>query len=153
MKKLPYAEGSVFLVPLRNGWFARGVVARAGPNGKVLFGYFFGPQLETRSAATASDLKPEDAILRVQFGDLGLMNGEWPVIGQIPAWDRSSWSMPSFIRSATSTGTSVMVTYSDTDPSKPVLERPVQNDTGLLTDRLCGYGSVEIQLTELLSRR
>ena len=43
--KLPYSEGSVFLVPLRNGGYARGVVARATGEGKGLFGYFFGPRL------------------------------------------------------------------------------------------------------------
>jgi hypothetical protein len=40
--KLPYSEGSVFLVPLRKGGYARGVVARASPKGKGLLGYFFG---------------------------------------------------------------------------------------------------------------
>ena len=41
--KLPYSEGSVFLVPLTDGGYARGVVARSGPKGKVLFGYILGP--------------------------------------------------------------------------------------------------------------
>jgi len=73
--KLPYSEGSVFLVPLRDGGYARGVVARAGPKGKILMGYFFGPRLATRDDMPLSDLAPAQAILRMRFADLGLING------------------------------------------------------------------------------
>lgn len=42
MPRAKYREGDWFAVPV-DGWFAVGVVARAG-RGPVLFGYFFGPR-------------------------------------------------------------------------------------------------------------
>jgi len=53
-----YDEGSVFLIPLRDGGFARGVVARIAPKRKVLLGYFFGPRLEKEALACRSELWP-----------------------------------------------------------------------------------------------
>jgi hypothetical protein len=87
--KLPYSEGSVFLVPLRNGGYARGVVARATAKGKTLFGYFFGPRIESTGSTVLDDLNPANATLRIRFGDLGLINGAWPLLGRIPNWDRA----------------------------------------------------------------
>lgn len=39
-KNLVYNEGSLFVMPLGNGGYARGVVAGAAPRGTVLFGCF-----------------------------------------------------------------------------------------------------------------
>ncbi len=44
------------------------------------------------------DIRPENAILSVMFGDLGLINGEWDIIGQLPNWQRGEWAMPDFVR-------------------------------------------------------
>jgi hypothetical protein len=96
--KLPDSEGSVFLVPLRNGGYARGVVARASSAGKVLLGYFFGPRLLSPNPVEVEDLDPTHAVLKVRSGDLGLMNGAWPIIGKIPHWDRTRWLVPLFVR-------------------------------------------------------
>ncbi len=74
--KLPYSEGCVFLVPLREGGYARGVVARAAPQGKVLFGYFFGPRIDSVGKIALEDLVPGNEVLRVRFGDLGLIEGK-----------------------------------------------------------------------------
>ncbi len=148
---LPYSEGSVFLVPLRNGGYARGVVARATHEGKGLFGYFFGPRLAVPEDITFDDLHPANAVLRVMFGDLGLINGQWPVCGLIPNWNRANWPMPDFVRrDPLGKRKPVLVRYSDTDPMRIEAEYPVDDDKGLATDSLSGYGAVEIKLTKLL---
>ena len=154
MKKLPYSEGTIFLVPLRNGGYARGVVARAGRNGKVLYGYFFGPRLSITEAAEATkfgNLNPSKALLKVLFGDLGLINGEWPVRGRIADWDRTEWPMPDFV-SVDPTGHKKLmrVRYSDTDPGRFISQVSTTEDHGLERDSLAGYGAVEIKLTKLL---
>ena len=41
MPKASYREGDWFAVPLRDGGYAAGLIARANPKG-VLLGYFFG---------------------------------------------------------------------------------------------------------------
>jgi hypothetical protein len=149
--KLPYSEGSVFVVPLTKGGYARGVVARAAPRGRALFGYFFGPPLTSATAARLDDLKPDNAVLRVRFGDLGLINGEWSVIGRVPDWDRSQWRMPDFVRQdPLGRLRPVLVRYCDTDPRHIEAEYPINNDSNLPTDSGYGYGAVEIELTKLL---
>jgi len=148
---LPYSEGTVFFVPLRNGGYARGVVARSGSEGTVFLGYFFGPRLSSAASTDVGDLDPAKAILRVRFGDLGLINGEWPTRGQIPGWNRSQWPMPDFVRKdPLGRKKPVLVRYSDADPSRIESESPTTEDTTLATDSMSGYGAVEIKLTKLL---
>jgi hypothetical protein len=149
MKSLPYSEGSVFLVPLRTGGYARGVVARAGPDGRGLFGYFFGPRLASSEAAVWNDLDPSAAVLRVKFGDLGLINGEWLIRGIVRDFNRTEWPMPDFVRRAPGMKAR-LVRYSDSDPMHIDAEYPIDDDAMLPTDSLSGYGAVEIKLTKLL---
>jgi hypothetical protein len=149
--RLPYSEGSVFLVPLRTGGYARGVVARASPKGKVLCGYFFGPRLPTTGPVALTDLDPSAAMLRIMVGDLGLLRGAWPVKGRVARWDRSQWRMPDFARrDPLGRLQPVLVRYADTDPQRVEAEHTVDDDAGLPPDQLFGYGAVEITLTRLL---
>lgn len=153
MKKLPYAEGSVVLVPLRKGGVARGVIARAGPKGKALLGYFFGPYLTVAGDAQTDDLQPADALLRARFGDLGLINGEWQVIGVISNWNRAEWPMPDFVRrDPLGVLRPRLVRRSDIDPLLVEAEYVIDDDTGLEPDAAYGYGAVEIELTKRLYR-
>lgn len=151
MSKHPYSEGSVFLIPLRKGGYARGVVARSDPKGAILFGYFFGPRLASPDDSTLDDLDPRNAILRAMFGALGLRNGKWPILGIAPGWDRSNWRIPDFARrDPLGRMKSRRVRYSDADPSHREAEYPIEDDSGLAADSLYGYGAVEIKLTKLL---
>src|SRR6476660_2401829 len=123
---LPYSEGAVFAVPLRNGGYARGVVARAGPEGKVLFGHFFGPRLDSVDQVNLEGIEPGKSILSVIFGDLGLINGEWRLIGSMPNWQRGAWSMPEFVRREPIGKRAWRVRRSDVDPLKIESEVPVE---------------------------
>jgi hypothetical protein len=148
---LPYGEGTIFLVPLREGGFARGVIARKSARGIILFGYFFGPRLLSTDPVGYDDLEPSKAILRVKFGDLGLVNGEWPIRGSIPNWDRLDWPMPDFVREDSLRRLKpILVRYSDADPSQVDQEYPISDPAGLQRDFTSGYGAVEIKLTKLL---
>jgi hypothetical protein len=147
---LPYSEGSVFAVPLRNGGYATGVVARAAPEGKVLFGHFFGPKLDSVDEVNLEGIEPEKSILSIIFGDLGLINGEWRLIGSMPNWQRGAWSMPDFVRRDPIGKRAWRVRYSDVDPSKIESEVPIEFDRDLPPDLASGYGAVELKLTKLL---
>ncbi|MGH8189839.1 MAG: Imm26 family immunity protein, partial [Rhodanobacteraceae bacterium] len=149
--KLPYSEGSTFLVPLKNGGFARGVVARASPKGRGVMGYFFGPRLSSKDGVTWNDLDPSGAILRIRFGDLGLINGEWPICGQVPNWNRDDWPMPDFVRrDPLGCLKPKLVRYADDDPMRIEVEYPIDDDSGMLEDVSAGYGAVEIRLSKVL---
>jgi len=148
---LPYSEGSVFFVPLRNGGYARGVVARASSEGGILFGYFFGPRLESMDGSDFDDMKPTKSILRLRFGDLGLINGEWPIRNGISNWNRAEWPMPDFVRrDPLGRRKPVIVRYSDTDPSRVDCEFCAVDDKNLAGDFMSGYGAIEIKLTKIL---
>jgi hypothetical protein len=149
---LPYSEGSVFLVPLRGGGHARGVVARSPKRGRILLGYFFGPVLKAPDKLAMDDLDPAKAVLCVIFGDMGLINGEWVVQGMVPGWDRSEWPMPDFVRRDPLSRRAWLVRYSDRDPSRIDAEYPTDYDSVLATDSMSGHGAVEIKLTKLLGR-
>ncbi|HQZ15389.1 MAG TPA: immunity 26/phosphotriesterase HocA family protein [Vicinamibacteria bacterium] len=153
--RLPYEEGDWFAVPLRNRGFGVGVVARSGPSGRVLFGYFFGPR---REAVPAIDelrgYAAEQAVLVGQFGDLGLMNGTWRILGRQDPWERSAWPMPPMARVDVVSGQARKVTYSQDDPNQAISETPCGLEEARLLprDSLMGAGAVEIRLTSLLSQ-
>ena len=150
--KPSYPNGSVFLVPLKDGGFARGLVARTAPDGKLLLGYFFGPRLASQADADMSGLELSDAILSLRFGDLGLIKGLWPVIGALPEWNPAEWPMPNAVRrDLLGRAKPILVRYDDNDPSKIVGEEAIENDTDLPADGLAGHGFVEAKLTKLLS--
>ncbi|MCC6552145.1 MAG: immunity 26/phosphotriesterase HocA family protein [Polyangiaceae bacterium] len=92
--KLP-ALGTAFLVPLRDGGFALGVLARADKKGSA-FGYFFGPRVSSAAEVRLDRVVPEDALLVGMFGDLEIIRGNWPIIGKIDTWSPDRWSMPPY---------------------------------------------------------
>jgi hypothetical protein len=101
-----YRESDWFAVPLRGGGYAAGIIARAMPRKEdVLLGYFFGPRRDTiptldeLSARSASD-----AALVERFGDLGILDGTWPLVGHTDRWNRGAWPTPAFGRFEELTG-------------------------------------------------
>ncbi|WP_218420071.1 Imm26 family immunity protein [Alteromonas lipotrueae] len=153
-KSLNYSEGDCISIPLREGGYARGVVVRMNGSG-IIFGYFFGPLVVNESdLAVDETLVPGREILRGQFGDLGLLENEWKVIGRLGGFDRKEWSMPKFLRWEEGEATGVLCTY-DENSLEPILEDVITIDDidtkSYPVDRLMGYGSVEIRLTKLLA--
>ena len=123
--------------------FARGVVARSNGEGQM-FPYFFGPRLRTREEATFSDVTKEGSVLRGLCGDLGILKGEWPLVGTVRDWDRSRWPMPPLFRANESAGRAWLSHY-DEDNLSLVREEPVSPEAKgrYPYDRLMGYGAAE----------
>lgn len=146
LQKLPYGEGDVFAVPLRDYGYALGVVARMDGKGLVL-GYFFGPKLELISAAPdLASLEAHNAVSVRLLGDLGLIDLRWPVIGHIPEWDRTKWPLPQFRR-----GDDGVISYNETtlDEEREARATP-EFCSQLPQDGLAGAGSIEKLLTREL---
>ena len=154
MKKLPYKEGTWFIVPLKCEGFAVGIAARVAPRGKILLAYFFGPQRDKiPKLEELSSLTADQAILTLMVGDLGLINGQWQIIGQHENWKREDWPMIDFVRrEEREIPVYYLVKYSDDDPSKRPLETQItlEESIGLQTDSLSGFGAAEIKLSKLL---
>jgi hypothetical protein len=150
-----YREGDWFAIPLRGGGFAAGIVARSMPDdGGINLGYFFGPSRDdVPHLSELAPLKPSDAVLVRRFGDLGLIEGSWPVIGRTAEWDRSLWPIPRFGRFEGLTNRAFEVIYEDNDPSMAIREILTGKDKifSLPVDRLSGSGAIEIVLTHRLT--
>lgn len=149
--KQPYHEGSWFAVPLINGGYAAGLVARMSPQGKIMLAYLFGPKRAVMpTLADVQELKAGDALKAIRTGDMALANGRWPVLGEAAHFERNDWPVPVFIRRSDALKRAWQATYAD-DPAKPEREVSVPYETaGLETDSLFGYGSTELLLTKLL---
>jgi hypothetical protein len=152
MKTVPYEDGTWFAVPLRNGGFGTGVVARHSRDGVILI-YLFAPRRS--NPAQLGDLEgltKADAIKACIAGDLGLIEGSWPVIGKSPSWRREQWPMPQFLRMDDLGRAAWLVTYADDDPNEVISEERVPFKTpGYERDALSGAGAVELVLTRLLA--
>ena len=146
-----YSEGDWFAVPLRNGGYAAGVVARSATGG-ILLGYFFGPRrgsIPTVNEVAQVDAK--DAVLVERFGDLGIIQHDWPIIGPTPNWNRDCWPVPRFVRKDPISGDPYIVEYSDS--LREICSKKASQSIAIALpqDGLAGYGAVEIQLTKLLA--
>ena len=154
MSDIRYGEGDWFAVPLQEGGFASGIIARATPRREgILIGYFFGPRRAVIPAlGDLASLKASDAVLVRRFGDLGLLRGTWPLIGKPEDWKREAWPTPVFGRFEELTGRSFEVIYDDNDPNKLIREEIIgrYDLLGLAKDGLLGAGAVEVVLTGLL---
>jgi Immunity protein 26 len=151
--KLPYREGTWFAVPLRDGGFAAGIVARAAKKGEVLLCYFFGPRRQSvPRLAEVEKLPAKSACLVIKVGDLGLIRGNWPIIGELASWNRSNWPMPVFIRrEMLPPYVNWLVFLSDTDPAKTIKEERTPHDRpDLREESLFGYGAAEMELSKIL---
>lgn len=153
-KRINYREGDWFAVPLRDGGYAVGVVARMDGRGGVL-GYFFGPRRDTvPSLEEVHDLDPGQTLRIIRFGDLGLIENEWPIIGQSKAWERDHWPLPDFGRLEEVSGRALRVEYSEDNLAAAAGETQGPRDevAKLPRDALSGAGAVELVLTHLLPR-
>jgi hypothetical protein len=153
MAKVKYREGDWFAVPLRDGGFGVGVIARANPKA-VLLGYFFGPRRsEVPSLDDVAVLKPGDAVLVRKFGHLGIVEGKWPLLGRLDDWDRRDWPTPVFVRYEELTGRSFRVFCDDDNPNRVLREEQVAPGEAEQApkDGLMGAGFAEGALTRLLA--
>jgi len=125
-----------------------GVAARASRDGRVLFGYFFGPYDHAPTADDIDGCTPAKAALTCMFGDLHLSKGDWTVISGTLAWDREAWPIPRFCRHSELFETYELVTYDDRDPAKEIGSAPVDESECAAhpPDELLGSGVVETVL-------
>lgn len=116
-----------------------------------IFGYFFGPKLDSMSQAARSDLEPSKAIWLNRFGDLGILNQEWAIFDHIPNWNREEWPMPPLFRIDRVANRAWLSFYDDRTfdllsekEVDPILENKYPYDI------ISGYGAVEIYMSKLL---
>lgn len=150
-RKLPYREGTWFSVPLTPSGYAIGIVSRMDGKGTV-WGYFFGPVRGSSPVPEdIQNLGSQDAAASYMFGDLGLLDGDWPVLCDSEDWRREDWPLPAFVRTSPEDGWAFKIVYSDADLSL-ISEEPCSLDLAdeLPPDLLDGSGAIEIMLSRQL---
>ncbi|WP_437731192.1 immunity 26/phosphotriesterase HocA family protein [Sorangium sp. So ce1335] len=148
-RRRPAPDGTVFLVPLRDGGHAIGVLARATGEGHA-FGYFFGPRILKVSDVNMTKLSPKNAILAGKFGDLEILRKNWPVVGVLKDWAPEGWPMLPMARIDEATGRAWLATYDDSFECTEEKEIDTQTASQYPHDRMMGAGAVEIRLTSLI---
>jgi hypothetical protein len=98
-------------------------------------------------------LRADRAVLVQRFGDLNLIEGNWPIVGKSEDWNREEWPMPLFGRFVEIDGKAWRVEYKNDDPNSIPRETRISVDESekLPSNSLLGAGAVEISLTKLLS--
>jgi len=151
-RRVSYSDGDWFAVPLQEGGgYGAGIVAHHDGRGGVI-GYLFGHRFsEVPTLDDVAGLQPSDSIRVMRFGDLGLIKGQWPILGKLEHWDSDDWPIPPFGRREP-TGRALRVIYSAEDLAGPLREEPISNEEcdRLPRDALSGAGAVELVLTQLL---
>lgn len=156
-KQIRYKEGQWFAVPLRKHGFALGIIVRGNYRTKGGLGYFFGPKYpEIPGDETTLGKKPGEAILITRFGDLGIINGSWPLIHSSRPFSREEWPIPKFgLEVSLLPGKGFIREYGQDDTGKWILNNEelvdVKDIIGLPEDGSLGGGAVEIKLKQLLN--
>lgn len=150
--KVNYVEGTWFAVPLRNGGFAVGLVARATSRGPCVLAYLFGPKHDTvPTLSQVLQLDASSAVKVARVGDLHLIDGRWPVLGHASDFRRSAWHFPKFVRADEIARRAWTVVYSEDEPGRAIAEIPVEFSTSLVDDDAAyGAGAVELVMTKIL---
>lgn len=154
---IKYQEGQWFAVPLPAGGNALGLIVRGSYKTRGGLGYFFGPRFEGIPEDTLTcSLQPADAILITWFGDLGIIEGRWPLIDTTRAFNRSDWPVPIFGRlDALDPAHGWMTEYDQEDDGTGAVIREVrcraENLVNLPRDVDSGADAVGIRLSQLLS--
>jgi hypothetical protein len=147
----------VVAVPLRNGGYALGIITRGSYKTRGGLGYFFGPKYQNvPTDADTQSKQATDAILIAWFGDLGIIEGEWPLITSTRPFRREEWPVPKFGRiDALMPEKGWLVEY---DPVKVGFGQVIRETrcraedvANLPKDGLYGAGAIEITLTKLLA--
>ncbi len=149
-----YTEGTWFAVPIRQGGYAVGIVARtASEEDPIILAYFFGPKRDAvPTMEQVETLAPNSAIKVIPVSDMGIREGSWPIIGKSEHWDREAWAMPKFVRKDEIGKAAWLVAYADDDPNQVLSEKRIPYETsGYERDGLFGSGAAEIILGQILS--
>lgn len=149
MKKLAVKSGAVVLVPVAPTGFAVGVVIRADGRGRAI-GAFFGPRVNGASDVNPSELRLKTALLICRFGDHGLHTKRWPVIGSIPNWGSTPWSVTKFSRRHDNPDLCYVTEYDESLDAISERVLPAAEGKGLPEDAQYGSGVVEAKLAKIM---
>jgi Immunity protein 26 len=153
--KQQYEEGDCFKVNLPKNKSAIGLVARGNSKKGGMLAYFYLDEFVNENLDESIDnLKASDSIAIWKVGDLGMINGEWKVIGKRSKWDRNDFPMPKCVREDVfQPGWGWIVQYSEDDMLESTSETRIElkeNMEDFIRDGILGYGLAEELLSDIV---
>jgi hypothetical protein len=156
--RIRYSEGQWFAVPLIDGGYALGIIVRGSYETKGGLGFFFAPRYANIPDATETHHRSStEAILTAWFGDLGIIEGRWPLVGSTDEFNRDKWPVPKFKRiDPIKRSVGWLVEYSNdaaglTEPPVRETVHTAAELTSFPKDGVYGARALEIRLTKLLT--
>ena len=145
-----FGQGTIFLVPISEMAFARGVLARTDGKGRC-FGYFFGPRISSENAFAIDDLAAKWAVLRCRFGEHALRAGTWVAVAEVDPWILEEWPLPKFVRPLDDPDRTFVSTYDDAlNFVSEMVVATSEVPAGLPPDSLSGSEVVQSRLSKLI---
>ena len=155
-KRVKYGEGQWFAVPLTGNRYALGVIVRGSYRKHGGLGYFFGPpRAEVPNDQATWLLSPRDAVMIGWFGDLGIVEGRWPLVASTRPFRREDWPIPRFGNPDTATHGWLTEYAQHSDSSDQPIRREyvrIAELSALPEDGVWGYLAVENWLSSLFTR-
>lgn len=93
-KKVKIMEGNIFILPLKNGKYAIGLVAISAKN--CILAYYFNVMLDKESDFDMEIVQKERTILIQRVSTLGFSEESWKIIGKLDSFTDSVWTLPNF---------------------------------------------------------
>jgi len=135
-KDIAYDEGSVFMVPIKQGTNVIGIVVRKSNINPSALGYFLENHTDD-PCAEACSLNGEKAkaafILTIIFVDSQLTSGNWPLLGRIPNWSRQSWPIPDLCEKNPLTKRAMLIRLCDNDIDEIESMTPISYENSRLS--------------------
>jgi Immunity protein 26 len=153
VKKLKLKEGNVFAIPLVQGGYCIGLVAREYKT--IRLGYFFNKVYSTSTlldVTTEEEVNKNDIVLIRKFSTNGFKNSEWVLLERGFIFYKEQWPIPVFKMQDPLTEKYYAVFYDETLVSEKRSLISEAEAHRLYNHGLSGYKALEKQVSILLSR-
>jgi hypothetical protein len=150
MKKIKVKEGDVFAVPLRQGGYTIGLIARRHKTSSL--GYFFDRiYLSPPEELNVADINKWKVALIGQFSALGIEEGEWPLLKKNFDFIRKEWPIPVLKMQDPLSEKYFAVIYDDTlfNEERHLITK--EEADKLFGHGVYGYGALEKKLSSILA--
>lgn len=148
-KKLKIKEGDVFAVPLLQGGYAIGLVAREHKG--ITLGYFFKSIFtEVPEFLDATDINSWPVAFIGKFSSLGIEEEEWPLLKTNFVFKREDWPIPVFKMQDLLTEQYFAVLYDDTLVNEERYKITKEEADKLFGHAYSGHGSLQKKISSLI---
>ena len=149
-KKIKVEEGDIFAVPLRQGGYDIGLIARKHKTSNL--GYFFDKVYQSPpETLDVTGINNWKVTLIGQFSAIGIEEGEWPLLKTAFNFKREDWPIPVLKMQEPITEQYFAVLYDDTlfNEKRYLITKEAADK--LFGHGVYGYGALEKKLSSILA--